>query len=220
MPYLPSLVIEPKTSATAAVIWLHGLGADGHDFEPVVPALRLPASPAVRFILPHAPSLPVTINGGYVMPAWYDILEAQLERKVDENQLKASAREVHKLIDREIEKGIDSSNIIIAGFSQGGAVGYEAALTYPKPLGGVLGLSTYFATRENIQVHSANKDIPIQVFHGSMDPVVPEALGKQSYEAFTGMGYSAKYKTYPMQHNVIPEEIKDISTWIQSTLTP
>ena len=125
MSYLPCIEVEPKTSANACVIWLHGLGADGHDFEPIVPELNLPETAAIRFIFPHAPSIPVTINGGMVMPAWYDILEMNIERSVDEKQLLQSADAVRALIDREIERGIDNSRIIIAGFSQGGAVGYQ-----------------------------------------------------------------------------------------------
>ena len=132
MDYLPCVEVEPQRTADAAVIWLHGLGADGHDFEPVVPELRLPDSAAVRFIFPHAPSISVTINNGIVMPAWYDILDMSIEKKVDEEQLLLAAEKIRTLIDREIERGIDSSRIVIAGFSQGGAVGYQTALTYPN----------------------------------------------------------------------------------------
>lgn len=218
MSYLACVEIEPKSTADAAVIWLHGLGADGHDFEAVVPELNLPASVAIRFIFPHAPSMPVTINGGMVMPAWYDILEMNIELKHDEQQLLNSADAISKLIDREIERGIDSRRIIIAGFSQGGAVGYQSALTYPKPLAGLLGLSSYFATSQSIVYNPANDELPIQIFHGTADPVVPESLGQQSYDLLIEKGYQANYKTYSMEHSVCMDEIADISTWLQATL--
>ena len=218
MSYLACVEIEPKSTADAAVIWLHGLGADGHDFEAVVPELNLPASAAIRFIFPHAPSMPVTINGGMVMPAWYDILEMNIELKHDEQQLLNSADAISKLIDREIERGIDSHRIIIAGFSQGGAVGYQSALTYPKPLAGLLGLSSYFATSQSIVYNPANDELPIQIFHGTADPVVPESLGQQSYDLLIEKGYQANYKTYSMEHSVCMDEIADISTWLQATL--
>ena len=218
MSYLACVEIEPKSTADAAVIWLHGLGADGHDFEAVVPELNLPASVAIRFIFPHAPSMPVTINGGMVMPSWYDILEMNIELKHDEQQLLNSADAISKLIDREIERGIDSRRIIIAGFSQGGAVGYQSALTYPKPLAGLLGLSSYFATSQSIVYNPANDELPIQIFHGTADPVVPESLGQQSYDLLIEKGYQANYKTYSMEHSVCMDEIADISTWLQATL--
>lgn len=218
MSYLACVEIEPESTADAAVIWLHGLGADGHDFEAVVPELNLPASAAIRFIFPHAPSMPVTINGGMVMPAWYDILEMNIELKHDEQQLLNSADAISKLIDREIERGIDSRRIIIAGFSQGGAVGYQSALTYPKPLAGLLGLSSYFATSQSIVYNPANDELPIQIFHGTADPVVPESLGQQSYDLLIEKGYQANYKTYSMEHSVCMDEIADISTWLQATL--
>ncbi len=218
MSYLACVEIEPKFTADAAVIWLHGLGADGHDFEAVVPELNLPASAAIRFIFPHAPSMPVTINGGLVMPAWYDILEMNIEFKHDEQQLLKSADAIRRLIDREIERDIDSRRIIIAGFSQGGAVGYQTALTYPKPLAGLLGLSSYFATSQSIVYNPANDELPIQIFHGTADPVVPESLGQQSYDLLIEKGYQANYKTYSMEHSVCMDEIADISTWLQATL--
>lgn len=219
MSLLPCVEIEPRSRADATVIWLHGLGADGHDFEPIVPELRLPESAAVRFIFPHAPSIPVTINGGYVMPAWYDILEMDIERKIDERQILASADAIRAFIDREVERGIDSRRIILAGFSQGGAVAYQVALTYPKRLGGLLALSTYFATRETIVPDDANRDLPIQVCHGSLDPVVPEILGRQSVERLQSLGYPASYKTYPMEHSVSPQEVTDIAAWLKARLS-
>jgi len=218
MDYLPCVEVEPKNPADAAVIWLHGLGADGHDFEPIVPELRLPDSTAVRFIFPHAQSMPVTINNGMVMPAWYDILDMSIEKKVDEQQLLTSSKKITALIDREIERGIDSSRIVIAGFSQGGAVCYQTALTYPKPLAGLMAMSTYFATSESIVPSQENKALPIQIYHGTMDPVVPEPLGKIAYEELKEKGYSVNYQAYPMQHGVCAEEVLDISKWLQKIL--
>lgn len=216
--HLTCVEIEPATAATASVLWLHGLGADGHDFEPIVPELRLPRAAAVRFVFPNAPAIPVTINGGMVMPAWYDILAMDIGRKVDERQLLQSAAAVSALVDREIERGIDSRRIVVAGFSQGGAVAYQLALSYPQPLAGLLVLSAYFPTARSITLHDANRELPIQVCHGSLDPVVPEELGHQAHQTLLAMGYAAGYKTYPIGHNVSPEEIADVSRWLRATL--
>jgi phospholipase/carboxylesterase len=215
---LPAVIIEPAQPANASVIWLHGLGADGHDFEPIVPELKLPPTAAIRFIFPHAPSIPVTINGGYVMPAWYDILAMDIDRKVDVQQLEASAQAVAKLIDREIEKGIPSERIVLAGFSQGGAVAYQAALTYPKPLAGLLAMSTYFATADTIQVNSANQQLPIEIFHGLQDPVVPESLGRKAQQRLQAMGYTPGYFTYAMEHSVSAKEVSDLAGFIKKWL--
>ena len=178
--FLPCVEIEPAAPASAAVIWLHGLGADGHDFEPIVPHLGLPATLGVRFVFPHAPAIPVTINGGYVMPAWYDILEMNLERRVDSSQLRASAAAIDRLIARERARGVPAGRIVVAGFSQGGAVAYEVALRHPEALGGLLALSSYFATADSIVLSAANRALPILICHGSADSVVPEALGRAS----------------------------------------
>jgi phospholipase/carboxylesterase len=218
MNYLPCIEVEPQNPTDAAVIWLHGLGADGHDFEPIVPELKLPDNAAIRFIFPHAPSMPVTINNGMVMPAWYDILDMSIDKKVDEKQLLASSQAITALIDKEISRGIDSTRILIAGFSQGGAVGYQTALTYTKPLAGLIAMSTYFATGASIVPSIENKSLPIQIYHGRMDPVVPEPLGKIAYEALKLLGYSVNYETYAMQHSVCAEEVNDISSWIQKIL--
>ncbi len=219
MTYLPCLEIEPKEKATASVIWLHGLGADGNDFAPIIPDLKLPDDLAVRFIFPHAPTMPVTINNGYVMPAWYDILEMSIDREVDVKQLMISSDAIAALIDREIERGVDSQRIIIAGFSQGGAVAYQCALTYKKPLAGILALSTYFATQDVIQPSSSNAQTPILIGHGTSDPVVPEQLGRMAVDKLKEMGYPVEYKTYPMEHSVCREEIGDIGQWMATLLT-
>jgi len=217
MTYLPAIEVETANApADAAVIWLHGLGASGHDFEPIVPELRLPESAAIRFIFPHAPAIPVTVNGGYVMPAWYDIVSMDIERKPDASQLLASAQKVADLIDREIERGIASERIVIAGFSQGGA--YQTALTYPKPLAGLLAMSTYFATADSIVPHPSNRQLPVQILHGSRDPVVPETLGKRAVAALELLGYQPGYTAYAMEHEVCVEEIADISRSLQAWL--
>lgn len=218
MSLLSCIEIEPKSAATASVIWLHGLGANGHDFEPIVPELRLPSYLAVRFVFPHSPQIPVTINGGMVMPAWYDILDMSVNRQVDTKQLVQSADAIHALIDREIERGVDPSRIIIAGFSQGGAVGYQAALTYPKPLAGLLAMSTYFATKDSITINDANKDLDIAIMHGTQDPVVAPLLGEQARDCLTEKGFVPSFQTYPMPHSVCAPQVTDISAWLQQRL--
>lgn len=210
--------IEPTLPATATVIWLHGLGASGHDFEPIVPELNLPDSLPIRFLFPHAPQQPVTINGGMVMPSWYDIYSMDIDRKIDHKQLRLAADSIVTLIDSEIERGIDSQRIIIAGFSQGGAVAYETALSYDKPLAGLMALSTYFATHKTVVVSSANAQIPIKVDHGLSDPVVPEMLGQQAIAHLKAKGYQPTYHTYPMQHEVTWSQIAEISRWLQQCL--
>lgn len=220
MDLLPAVEMEspPGVDVNASIIWLHGLGADGNDFAPLVPQLSLPDSFGVRFIFPHAPSIPVSINNGFVMPAWYDIKAMDIDRHVDEVQLLQSAAWVHALIDREIERGVDSSRIIVAGFSQGGAVSYQAALTYPQPLAGIMALSTYFATAKSVEVNSIQKNLPIMICHGSMDPVVPETLGKASVTTLQDMGFEPAYHSYPMEHSLCPQQVGDISDWISLTL--
>lgn len=210
MNYLPCIEIEPQSSATAAVIWLHGLGADGNDFAPIVPDLNMSDELPIRFIFPHAPSIPVTINGGALMPAWYDILEMNIERKINHQQLLNSAIEIEKLIRREMERGISSERIILIGFSQGGAVAYQTALCFEKPLAGLLALSTYVASVDSIKASAANKKLPVHIQHGTQDPVVPELLGRQAYKSLQDMGYQVSYKNYLMQHNVCAEQVGDI----------
>ena len=215
---LQYIEIETGENPTAAVIWLHGLGASGHDFEPVVPELGLPEDTAVRFIFPHAPNLPVTINGGMSMPAWYDIKAMDIDRVVDTEQLRASADAVAKLVEQHKHKGIPPERIIIAGFSQGGAVAYELGLSYPERFGGVLALSTYFATADTVERSEANADVPISVYHGTFDPMVPESLGVRSVETLKEMGYDPSYQTFPMEHSVCLEEIQDIGRFIRRHL--
>lgn len=218
MNVLPCVEIEPQQPANAAVIWLHGLGADGHDFAPVVPHLKFAAGVHARFVFPHAPRIAVTINGGMQMPAWYDILEMSIERSVDEAQLRASAAAAIALIEREISRGIAPERIVLAGFSQGGAVAYEAGLTYAKPLAGVMCLSTYLATHTSVQPHAAQQQTPFLLQHGSQDPIVPVQLGEQARDWLQQRQYSVQYQTYPMAHQVCGEQLQDISAFLQKVL--
>jgi phospholipase/carboxylesterase len=215
---LPHVEVETKSNPNASVIWLHGLGADGHDFEPIVKQLGLPNSAAIRFIFPHAQSLAVTINGGAVMPAWYDIIELNIDRKVDEIQLKKSVSSIVDFINNEITRGIQSDRIIIAGFSQGGAVAFEAALSFPQKLAGLLALSTYFATKDNVEFNTANQNLSIEIHHGDFDPIVPVALSQVSFDLLSAKGYPVELKRYPMEHSVCSQQIVDISQWFIDTL--
>ncbi|MAM69828.1 MAG: carboxylesterase [Gammaproteobacteria bacterium] len=217
--YLPAVIVEPEQPANAAIIWLHGLGADGHDFEAIVPQLRLPENCHVRFIFPHAPSIPVTLNQGFVMPAWFDVMALEEGgRNFNAKQLLASVMQVHKLIDREIENGISSESIVLAGFSQGGAVNYQAGLSYDKPLAGMMALSSFFPAPEALVPHPANQDLPILVCHGTQDTVLDISLAEKSLEALKGLGFAPRFLTYPMPHSVCNEEIADISDWLQTIL--
>ena len=218
MSYLPCEVVETGTEVSASVIWLHGLGASGHDFVPIVPELQLPRDPGIRFLFPHAPSIPVTVNGGMVMPAWYDILAMNIDREIDEAQIMGSARSVVDLVEREIDRGIASDRIVLAGFSQGGAVCYQAALSYEKPLAGLMTLSTYFATHKTLVPDAANQHLPIHIFHGTGDMMVPEVLAQQALTELKKLDHKPAYKTYPMGHEVHPQEIHDISEWLQQVL--
>jgi phospholipase/carboxylesterase len=218
MSYLPCVESETSKHIDASIIWLHGLGANGYDFEPIIPELELPAKAGIRFIFPHAPSIPVTINGGMVMPAWYDIVDMSMDRKVDTGQIMNSADRIRALVTREMERGINHERIVLAGFSQGGAVAYQTALTFDQPLAGLLALSTYLATHETIRPDPANRGIPILVCHGVYDMVVPEILGRHAVRALESLGYRPDYRTYPMQHSVSAPEITDISKWLQQVL--
>ena len=218
MSLLPCVEVEPSSPANAAVIWMHGLGADGHDFEPVVPHLDLAPGLAVRFVFPHAPSIAVTLNNGFVMPAWYDILSLELERRVDDQQLRASSLAVGRLIAREKDRGIGADRVVIAGFSQGGAVGFELALSYPERLAGLIALSTYFATRDSITPHAANAALPVMIGHGSRDPMVDERYGQQSATRLRELGHAVEYHSYAIEHSVSMDEIKDIGRFISACL--
>jgi phospholipase/carboxylesterase len=213
-------VLIPAGTPAASVIWLHGLGADGHDFVPIVPELRLPASPALRFVFPHAPLRPVTINNGMRMRAWYDIVSLSASGPPEEARIRASADALERWIAREVELGVPASRIIIAGFSQGGAIALHAALRHAERLSGILALSTYLPLHARLAAEAApaNRDVPILMCHGREDPVLPMALGTTSRDWLRGLGYTVKWKDYRMQHQVCMEEVADISLWLQGRL--
>ena len=217
---LSGVEIEPEGPGRSAVIWLHGLGADGHDFEPIVPELGLNPDLRTRFVFPHAPSIPVTINMGLVMPAWYDIRDDNLGDRADLPGLCRSAEQVARLVAREGERGIPSGKIVLAGFSQGGAVALHLALRHPERLAGVLALSTYLVDEQSLEreAHPANAGLPIFQAHGSLDPMVPAGWGARARDRLTGLGYAVTWKTYPMMHAVCPEEIEDIGQWLNTVL--
>src|SRR5688572_14472316 len=216
--YLSCVEIEPATEARAAVIWLHGLGADGNDFVPVIPLLNLPASMAIRYVLPHAPIMSVTVNNGAMMPAWYDVMDFDAERKYNHEDLVRSATAVQDLIDREIERGIPSERIMLVGFSQGGAVNFHAGLTYGKRLAGMLALSTYFPSARTVTMVSANANLPIAIFHGSADPLLPISLARSSRRQLEHLGLNPEFRSYYMGHEICGEEISDMAVFIKSCL--
>lgn len=218
-PTLERLIIEPPCPATASVIWLHGLGADGHDFEPLVPELGL-VDRGVRFILPHAPEQPVTVNGGQVMPAWYDIRWPDLRRDADEVGIRASVATVDYLIQTEIDLGVAPERIVLAGFSQGGAIVLHAGLTYPQRLGGIMALSTYLALPEATaaEIQAENRATPIFMGHGTDDPIAPFVVAQSARDQLTALGCPVAFHAYRMQHSVCPEEIVDIRNWLNAIL--
>ena len=210
--------IEQTTgpSPTHAVIWLHGLGADGSDFAPIVPELVRPGWPAIRFVFPHAPVRPVTINGGMSMRAWYDIREMDLARRADEEGVLSSIAEVDELITREAQRGIPASRVFLAGFSQGGAVTLAAGLRRTTPLAGLIAMSTYLPaahTASEVMVEGAGRQ-PVFMGHGTQDPVVPFAAGEQSAVVLRKLGFSVDWHHYRMPHSVCPEEIADLGDWM------
>jgi len=218
---LECIELSTGTDIAASVIWLHGLGADGNDFVPIVQELNLEGCPAIRFIFPSAPVIPVTINGGYQMPAWYDILGADLIAREDSKGIRTSARQIEKLIEKEEDRGIASTNIILAGFSQGCAMVLHTGLRYPKKLGGLVALSGYLPLASSLGAErsTVNTTIPIFMAHGLMDSVVPISRAEVSRQILLSLGYSVDWHTYPMQHSVHPEEIRAIGMFLQSALS-
>jgi phospholipase/carboxylesterase len=225
MPYKSSesaenIVLEPAATPDATVIWLHGLGADGSDFVPIVEELRLPPTLAVRFIFPHARPRPVTINNRAVMRAWYDITGLGAGSTEDEAGVRESGDVVRGYIEEENARGIASERIVIAGFSQGGAIALSAALRHPQRLAGVMALSTYLPLRDSLAAEAspANRDVPILMCHGLRDQMVPATLGKASRDLLQSLGYQVEWQAYPMEHQVCMEEELDISKWLQARL--
>ena len=206
--------------ADYSIIWLHGLGANGHDFEGIVPELNLPADKKIRFILPHAPDLPVTINSGVVMPAWYDITSMDFRANQDETGIKRSEAQLCKLIEHEVSRGVPTEHIFLVGFSQGGAIVLHTGLRYPKKLAGILALSTYLPLDELVDAerHEANQPTPIMMGHGTHDQVVPMQLGVLSRDYLQELGYPVSWQQYFMEHSVHPDEIADISQWLQGLM--
>ncbi len=197
-----------------SIIWLHGLGADGHDFEPIVPALELPADVSLRFVFPHAPQRPVTINGGMTMRAWYDILSLDAEGRADAAGVADSSAILEGLIAREIERGIEPRKIVIAGFSQGGAIALHTAMQTGHELAGLMALSTYMPLPDTLVNATSRKDIPIFMAHGSFDPVLRMEWGRTAADRLIEAGYRVDWHEYPMAHAVCPQEITDIGAWL------
>lgn len=216
---LPECVeVTTGENPVGSVIWLHGLGADGHDFEPIVPELRLPSDLPLRFVFPHAPPRPVTINGGMVMRAWYDIVTLDAEGRADAEGVRDSTALLEELIAREIERGIAPENIVIAGFSMGGAVAINTALQTSHTLAGLMALSTYLPLPNEIDGSNGSRDLPVFMAHGSFDPMLPMQWGQMSATKLEDAGFAVEWHEYPMAHAVCPQEIGDIREWLLKVL--
>jgi phospholipase/carboxylesterase len=214
------VTLEPDRAADAAVIWLHGLGADGHDFVPIVGELELPRAHGIRFIFPHAPVRPVTLNGGMPMRAWYDIFGLGRLEVQDEGGIRDSERSVRALIQAQLDGGIAAARIVIAGFSQGGAIALHTGLRYPQRLAGILALSTYLPLAERLptEIGSANREVPILMCHGRLDPMLPYSMGEASRAQLEAHGCKLEWRDYLMQHEVCLEEIEEIGRWLGARL--
>ncbi len=210
------VTLEPRAPAVASVVLLHGLGADGTDFVPIVDELRLPDALPVRFVFPHAPIRPVTVNAGYAMRAWYDIRSFTPEGRADAAGLAQSVERVNGYLRHEIERGVAPSGIVLAGFSQGGAVALAAGLRFPEQLAGILALSTYLPFPESLAAErsAANADVPVLMCHGRLDPVVNVTLGQEAHDVLTTLGYPVEWHEYPMQHEVCAAEIAEVGRWL------
>lgn len=209
--------VNPKVTPKGSVIWLHGLGADGHDFADIIPELKLPEELGVRFVFPHAPLRAVTINGGYQMRAWFDIYALHIHAPQDEVGIRETQQAINNLIEHEIQLGIPAEKIVLAGFSQGGAMALYCGLRYNQTLGGIMGLSTFLPLLDRLpqEKNPANDHIPIMLAHGMLDSVVPIQLGEMCREFLKGLGYHMQWFTYPMGHEVCLEEIRDIAHWLK-----
>jgi phospholipase/carboxylesterase len=219
-PPLACVEVDPGRPARAAVVFLHGLGADGHDFEPVVPYLGLPEGHGVRFVFPHAPEIPVTINDGLVMRAWYDIEELDLMRRHDAAGIAASARRIEALLERERERGVPPERTVLAGFSQGGAMALHVGLRSPHRLAGILGLSCYLLLEDALpgELGPHAREAPLFLAHGTQDGVVPLARGRGAAERLSGLGCRVEWRTYPVEHGVHPQEVLDVGDWLCGVL--
>lgn len=217
---LPYVEVEPALPAKACVIWMHGLGDSGHGFAPIAPELKLPEALAVRFVFPHAPERPVTINGGMRMRAWYDIKSLDFNSRADIDGVRESAAQVEALIAQQVEKGIPHDKIVLAGFSQGGVIALDLATTFGHKVAGIMALSTYLCEPDNLAERAVdvNKSTPIMMAHGEQDEVVPVFLGHAAHKILSENGFNATWQTYTMQHNVCWQEIQDISQWLQQVL--
>lgn len=213
--------INPAKTPKNCIIWMHGLGADGHDFVPVVEQLNLPENLSIRFVFPHAPLRPVTINNGYTMRAWYDITSLSLDQRIDQKGIVDSMMAIHTLIQQEVGRGIPSEKIILGGFSQGAVMSIAAGLSYSQRLGGILALSGYPPSTDSLfaQASTANRSTPIFLAHGTQDSVVPFFLGEMLKNLLDQHGYSVNWHSYPIAHSVSAEEIMDIKQWISKTLS-
>lgn len=218
---LPLVVTTGNTKPQFCVIWLHGLGADGHDFQPIVPELNLPEDLSIKFIFPHAPMMPVTINNGFIMRAWYDIKAMDIGSSQDEEGVRSSQKYLEQMIEQQIEDGIPAERCVLAGFSQGGAVALQTGLRLNKPLAGVMALSTYLPLADTLEAEKSVENSQLQIFmaHGDSDPVVRPELAYLSRSRLEQQGYPLQWKEYRnMQHSVCAEEIADISNWLQQVL--
>ncbi|MEE9310582.1 MAG: alpha/beta fold hydrolase [Cocleimonas sp.] len=217
---LPFETVKTAEKTEYTIIWLHGLGADGNDFVPLVPELRLPESLAIKFIFPHAPVRPITLNNGHEMRAWFDMFSLDRSNNTDENDLLTTVGWINQFIDQEIEKGTPSTKIILAGFSQGGVIAFHAGLRYPKKLAGVMALSTYMPFDENLFAQTTNeqKGLPIFAAHGIHDPVIPIASWEDYAPKLKAQKFDVDAHSYPMEHSLCAEEVRDISVWLQKVL--
>ncbi len=217
---LPAIELVTSDNPTASVIWLHGLGADGNDFVPVVDELGLPPQLAVRFIFPHAPMQPVTINSGFIMRAWYDVLNQDMSFREDEAGVRRSQQEIEKLITKEKDRGIGASRIVLAGFSQGGAIALQTGLRHSERLAGIMALSSYLPLASTLatEANAANHAVPIFMAHGTADPLIPLPLASLSREHLEQQGYQVEWHQYLMPHSVCQEEIQDIGQWLVRVL--
>ncbi|NCF25048.1 MAG: alpha/beta hydrolase fold domain-containing protein [Gammaproteobacteria bacterium] len=211
--------VETGSDPSASIIWLHGLGADGHDFEPIVPELRLPDTLPMRFVFPHAPVRPVTINGGMAMRAWYDIVSLDRGGPVDAAGIGESTATLEALVAREEQRGIDPGRIMLAGFSQGGAIAINTILRTQKRLAGLMALSSWLALPDALQGDAVDTTVPVFMAHGQFDPMIPMQYGRSSADALAAAGFDVEWHDYPMAHAVCPQEIDDIRTWLLGVLS-